>query len=270
MIERPRKISAQNILILDPAARRSLELEWTLSGQRQGTLLDTIDQTITAAGGRLLSLRLNAPLTSAIAINERLDTVTFFVEAIDIKNNVREALKSAPDMERALSRIHLGRGSPRDLAAIRDGLAKAEVIQGFLVQQKMPEALSGNCARLGGHLALIERLTRALGESLPHHARDGGFIAIGYHEGLDTYRTLRDDSYSLTQKLQSEYIAKTGINTLKIRHNNVIGYHVDIGPSHAQKMTEEFIHRQTLGSSIRYTTVKFLVVLQKYYKLVVL
>jgi DNA mismatch repair protein MutS len=262
MIERPRKISSQAILMIDPATRRSLELEVTLSGQRQGTLLDAIDGTLTAAGGRLLSLRLNAPLTNATAIAQRLDMVTFFREARDVRDQVRQALKLCPDMERALSRINLGRGSPRDLAALRDGLTQAEGIQKLLALQKMPSPLSRESDRLGGHLTVLDRLSRALAESLPPHARDGGFIAPGYHEGLDTYRTLRDDSFSLIQKLQAEYIAKTGINTLKIRHNNVIGYHVDIGPSHAQKLAlakageaEEFIHRQTLGSSIRYTTV---------------
>jgi DNA mismatch repair protein MutS len=254
MIERPRKISSQGILIIDPPTRRSLELEVTLSGQRQGTLLSTIDQTMTAAGSRLLSLRLSAPLTNAAAIAQRLDMVTFFVEAPNVKDQVRNALKSCPDMERALSRINLGRGSPRDLAALRDGLRQAEKIQGILSLQKMPEPIARENERLGGHATVLDRLSRALADSLPPYARDGGFIAANYHEGLDTYRTLRDDSFSLTQKLQSDYIAKTGINTLKIRHNNVIGYHIDIGPSHAQKMSEEFIHRQTLGSSIRYTT----------------
>jgi len=181
--------------------------------------------------------------------------VTFFAEMAEVKNQVRHALKSCPDMERALSRINLGRGSPRDLAALRDGLKQSEKIQAILATQKMPEPVSRETIRLGGHGTVLDRLTRALADSLPPYARDGGFIAPGYHEGLDTYRTLRDDSFSLTQKLQSDYIEKTGINTLKIRHNNVIGYHVDIVPSHAQKMSEEFIHRQTLGSSIRYTTV---------------
>lgn len=255
MIERPRKISSQGILMIDPATRRSLELEITLSGQRQGTILSTIDRTLTAAGSRLLSLRLNAPLTQVTALTERLDMVTFFVEASSIRNQVREALKSCPDMERALSRINLGRGSPRDLAALRDGLKQAETIHNLLAAQSMPEPIARENTRLSGHAVVWDRLNRALADSLPPYAREGGFIASGYHEELDHYRVLRDNSFSLTQKLQADYITKTGINTLKIRHNNVIGYHVDIGPSHAQKMTEEFIHRQTLGSSIRYTTV---------------
>lgn len=262
MIERPRKISSQAILMIDPATRRSLEMEVTLSGSRQGTLLSTIDETLTAAGSRLLSLRLNAPLTNSTAIAQRLDMVTFFVEAPEVRGQVRNALKSCPDMERALSRINLGRGSPRDLAALRDGLKQSEIIQSILTPHNMPAPLSRECTHLNGHVTLRERLSRALAENLPFQARDGGFIAAGYHEGLDTYRTLRDDSFGLTRKLQEEYIAKTGIHTLKIRHNHVIGYHVDISPSHAQKLalaqgegTEEFIHRQTLGSSVRYTTV---------------
>ncbi len=255
MVERPRKISSDAILVIDPATRRSLELEVTLNGSRQGTLLSTIDETLTAAGSRLLSLRLNAPLTNPAAIAGRLDMVTFFVEKPEARSAVRGALKACPDMERALSRINLGRGSPRDLAALRDGLKQSGIVQEILTALDLPESLSRESIRLGGHMTLIERFTRALGDSLPPYARDGGFIASGYHEGLDGFRTLRDDSFSLTQKLQAEYMAKTGIATLKIRHNNVIGYHVDIGPSHATKMGEEFIHRQTLGSSIRYTTV---------------
>jgi DNA mismatch repair protein MutS len=254
MIERPRKISSQGILMIDPATRRSLELEITLNGQRQGTLLSTIDRTLTAAGSRLLSLRLNAPLTQVAPLIQRLDMVTFFVEASQTRGQVREALKLCPDMERALSRINLGRGSPRDLAALRDGLRQAETIQNLLGAQNMPEPISRENARLGGHTLVWDRLNRALADSLPPYAREGGFMATGYHEELDHYRVLRDNSFNLTQKLQAEYITKTGVNTLKIRHNNVIGYHVDIGPSHAQKMSEEFIHRQTLGSSIRYTT----------------
>ena len=254
MIERPRKISSHGILMIDPATRRSLELEITLSGQRQGTLLSTIDRTLTAAGSRLLSLRLNSPLTQVAALTQRLDMVTFFVESSPIREQVREALKSCPDMERALSRINLGRGSPRDLAALRDGLKQAEVIQNLLNAENMPEPIARENTRLGSHTLIWDRLNRALADSLPPYAREGGFVASGYHEELDHYRVLRDNSFSLTQKLQAEYITKTGINTLKIRHNNVIGYHVDIGPSHAQKMSEEFIHRQTLGSSIRYTT----------------
>ena len=255
MVERPRKISSDAILVIDPATRRSLELEVTLSGSRQGTLLSAIDETLTAAGSRLLSLRLNAPLTNPASIAGRLDMVTFFVEKPEVRRAVRGALKACPDMERALSRINLGRGSPRDLAALRDGLKQSGIVQEILTALDLPESLSREGVRLGGHRTLIERFVRALGDSLPPYARDGGFIAPGYHEGLDGFRSLRDDSFSLTQKLQAEYMSKTGIATLKIRHNNVIGYHVDIGPSHASKMGEEFIHRQTLGSSIRYTTV---------------
>ena len=255
MVERPRKISSDAILVIDPATRRSLELEVTLNGSRQGTLLSTIDETLTAAGSRLLSLRLNAPLTNPAAIAGRLDMVTFFVDHEELRSAVRSALKACPDMERALSRINLGRGSPRDLASLRDGLKQSEIVQEILAARDLPESLSRESVRLGGHMTLIERFTRALGENLPPYARDGGFIAAGYHEELDGFRLLRDDSFSSTQKLQADYISKTGIATLKIRHNNVIGYHIDIGPSHASKMGEEFIHRQTLGSSIRYTTV---------------
>lgn len=255
MIERPRKIASHSVLAIDPATRRSLELDLTLSGQRQGTLLSTIDETLTAAGSRLLNLRLNAPLTNSMAITQRLDMVTFFVDNLSIKEQIRNSLKSCPDMERALSRIQLERGSPRDLAALRDGLHQSKIIHTILPSESLPEPLKKDYIHLADHHLLQDRLRRALAETLPLHTREGGFIAKGYHDELDTLRTLRDNSFELVQKLQAEYSEKTGITTLKIRHNNVIGYHIDIGPSHASKITPDFIHRQTLGSSLRYTTV---------------
>ena len=254
MLERPRKLEPDTILTMDPSTRRSLEVETTLNGQRQGALLDAIDKTLTAAGGRLLSLRLNAPLTSPVAIGQRLDMVTFFIDHKEATTQVRQSLKACPDMERALSRINLGRGNPRDLGALKEGLNQAALIQSILLPLNLPESLMQDCKHLSGHLTLLDRLGRALAESLPPYAKDGGFIAAGYHDGLDTFRSLRDDSFKLTQELQAQYVAKTGINTLKIRHNNVIGYHVDVSPSQASKVTEDFIHRQTLASSVRYTT----------------
>lgn len=256
LLDRPRQISANTIMTIDPSTRRSLELEVTLSGSRQGTLLSCIDRTVTAAGARLLSMRLAAPLTNSVTINQRLDMVTFFVEASPLRQKIRGSLKVCPDMERALSRINLGRGSPRDLAAIRDGLTQAEQVKQTLMDCVAPEGVKRDASNLGHHHPLIERLTRALGEDLPVFARDGGFIAVGYHEELDTFRILRDNSRDLVANLQSQYISQTGINSLKIKHNNVIGYHIDIGPSHASKIPTEFIHRQTLASSMRYTTVE--------------
>lgn len=256
LLDRPRLILPASLMMIDPATRRSLELVDTLSGQRSGSLIDTIDRTLTAAGGRLLSLQLSAPLTQPDPINQRLDKVTFFVESPAQTQNIRNLLKECPDIERSLSRVNFNRAGPRDLAAIRQGLYQAQLIQTTLQQQKIPLGLQRDCQKLGHHLTLIDRLNRALAETLPIHARDGDFIAPGYHDGLDTFRELRDNGRDFAAQLQQKYCVLTAIPSLKIKHNNILGYHIDITPSYASKVPDDFIHRQTLASSLRYTTVE--------------
>jgi DNA mismatch repair protein MutS len=254
LIHPPRQVPPHALLIIDAATRRSLELDSTLSGNRQGTLLHTIDYTVTAVGSRLLARRLTAPLTNIAQITRRQDMVEFFVEDSHMRQQVREWLRRCPDLERALSRLSYGRGSPRDLAAIRDGLQCALELKQLLSSQNLPEGLTQDRQKLGHPLSLVDRLQRALADALPPYARDGGFIAFGYHQGLDTFRTLRDNSKEHLANLQAEYCQRTGIPTLKIKHNNIIGYHIDITPSHASKVPADFIHRQTLASSLRYST----------------
>lgn len=254
LIDRPRQIKPQSIMTIDTPTRRSLELHLTQSGQRHGSLMDVIDRTVTAAGSRLLSMQLAAPLLQLAAIQERQDNVTFFVKSADDRHYIRDNLKQIPDMERALSRLNMMRGSPRDLACLRDGLHMAMQIKQAFTDVPVSVGLGKHFNRLGYHTQLVDKLARALAEELPFYTRDGNFIAEGYHSELDTYRYLRDNAKDHIAQLQAEYVARTGINTLKIKHNNVIGYHIDITPTHANKIPEDFIHRQTLASSLRYST----------------
>nr|WP_198027171.1 DNA mismatch repair protein MutS [Candidatus Paracaedibacter symbiosus] len=254
LIDRPRQLKNSQLMVIDPATRKSLELHTTQSGQKVGSLLDTIDYTLTAAGSRTLSFYLSAPLTNAEQINHRLTCVDFLIQHQNIRNYLREVLKLCPDVERALSRLNLGRGNPRDLGAIRDGLAQAQQLKQSLSQVEVPLLLEKTLEKLGSFGDTIDKLARALGESLPFQARDGNFIASDYNSELDSFRYFRDHSKEHLAKLQEEYIARTGVNTLKIKHNNVIGYHIDVGVSHAQKIPDDFIHRQTMASSLRYTT----------------
>lgn len=260
LLDRPRHLKSASIMVIDAPTRRSLELHYTQSGQRHGSLLETIDYTKTAAGGRLLSLQLATPLMVQNTIEERLDSVSFFVDHGDSREYVRDTLTKCPDMERALSRLNFQRGSPRDLAAIRDGLTIAMKLKSALQEDHggaaLPEGLSKSVMRLGFHGDLIDKLNRALAEELPIYTRDGDFIADGFNPELDAYRYLRANGKDEIARLQGDYISRTGINSLKIKHNNVIGYHIDIGPSHASKVPEDFIHRQTLASSLRYSTVE--------------
>jgi len=255
-LEKPQLIARSEWLAIDPATRRNLELTQSLSGGRKGSLLAAIDRTITAAGGRLLAERIATPLTEGSRIEKRLDQLQLFFEHSELRHRLRDALKSCPDLERALSRICLQRGGPRDLLMVRQSLETVlklrEILEYF---QGIPSPLLATIA--GGlqvHDALRQELSRALKTEVPMLARDGNFIAVGYHAALDEFRILRDESKRLIAALQQRYAQETGITTLKIKFNNVLGYFVEITPSHEHKITEHFIHRQTMKNALRYSS----------------
>ena len=260
-LQRPRRIAGGAAMEIDAATRRNLELVQTLSGDRAGSLLSVTDRTVTGAGGRLLAARLAAPLTDVETIRLRHDAVAWFAGATRDRDDVRAALREAPDMERALSRLTLGRGGPRDLGALRDGLAVAAALRDRLRAAGDPaDEIVGAVTDLGEHGVLVDRLDRALGDDLPMISRDGGFIRPGYASDLDELRGLRDQSRKHIAALQSRYAEETGIASLKIRHNNVLGYFIDVTSAQADKMPtgddSPFIHRQTLASAMRFTTVE--------------
>ncbi len=251
----PRKLSAGAILEIDQATRRNLELTRTLGGDRAGSLLDVIDRTVTGGGARLLANRLSAPLTDRLEIEARFDAVGFCLEQSGLRSDLRDVLRGAPDLERALSRITVGRGGPRDLAAIRDGLTLTVGIRTLLEKAgPLPAVLAQGERDLGVHAVLIDRLTRALADELPLITRDGGFIRSGYAPHLDEVRTLRDHSRKLIAGLETRYRQETGIETLKIKHNNMLGYFIEISARHAARMGDTFIHRQTMSNAMRYSS----------------
>ncbi len=257
----PRRIAVGATLEIDMATRRNLEITETLTGGRDGSLLSVIDRTVTGAGGRLLAARISAPLTEPDEIASRLDMVGYFNDEQILRADLRAALRTAPDMERALSRLTLGRGGPRDLAAIRDALNCAHELREMLeTRTDAPKGLADSARDLGQHGALTDRLGRALAPELSLLARDGGFIAEGYAPELDEQRSLRDESRQLIAGLQREYAEATGISSLKVRHNNVLGYFIEVTSANSGKMPDDaespFIHRQTLASAVRYTTVE--------------
>ncbi|MEM7170507.1 MAG: DNA mismatch repair protein MutS [Pseudomonadota bacterium] len=257
----PRRIKDGSVMEIDAATRRNLELTQALSGGRTGSLLATIDRTLTGAGARLLADRIAAPLTTPAPIEDRLDMVAYLVEESILRSDLRAGLRRCPDVERALSRLTVGRGGPRDLAAIRDGLSEAAVLRGLVAatgQVPPPPGLQSLAQDLGHHDVLVERLTRALAPDLPFLARDGGMIAKGYAHELDELKTLRDESRRLVAGLQVGYAQRSGVGSLKIKHNNVLGYFVEATPLHSDKLAGDdfFIHRQTLANAVRFTTVE--------------
>jgi DNA mismatch repair protein MutS len=256
-LEPPRRVAPGTVMQIDAATRRNLELVSTLAGERRGSLLATVDRTVTAAGARLLADHLAAPLTEPAAITARLDAVQFFADRPEARAALRERLKRCPDIERALTRLSLGRGGPRDLAALCRSLGETASLREMLAAPgliPLPERLTEARHGLGEHGVLVERLGRALADELPLFARDGGFVAAGYSDELDEWRSLRDESRRMIAGLQARYAGESAIATLKIRHNNVIGYYIEVAANHAGKLGPEFIHRQTMAGAQRYTT----------------
>jgi DNA mismatch repair protein MutS len=257
----PLREEAGATLAIDSATRANLELMRTLSGERSGSLLSAIDRCITAAGSRHLAQRLAAPLTDPAAIARRLDAVECFVADQLARTETRQRLRAVPDLARALSRIVVGRGGPRDLSAIRDGLDAATALAKRLdVLAKIPDEIAAALAALRKPDAKIAReLSSALADELPLLKRDGGFVRQGYDTALDETRALRDQSRKVIAELQTRYADETGIKALKIRHNNILGYFVEATAQQGEKLLSQpfnarFIHRQTLAGQIRFTT----------------
>jgi DNA mismatch repair protein MutS len=255
------------VMGIDAATRRNLELTRTLAGEREGSLLAVIDRTVTAAGARLLAAHLAAPLTDPARIAERLDMVAFFVERGETRSKMRDTLRRIPDIERALSRLSLGRGGPRDLAALRDGLAQAPSLRQAIDAAAQaglgpPAGITACVKDLGDHADLVGELTRAVADDLPFVARDGGFVRKGYAAPLDEQRALRDESRRLTLDLEARYRDMARVPTLKIKHNNVLGWFIEATATHADKLMAltgadgPFIHRQTMANAVRFTTVE--------------
>ena len=267
-IEKPIKLHENKVIEIDGATRRSLELTESLTGDKNACLFGVLDRTITGSGGRLLHNRIANPLLDIAEINNRLDAIEFFRENNSVREDFRELLRSCPDIERAVSRLSLGRGGPRDLANIGQGLNLVPQIKNLLSDfshkpdgqmiKDMPPAVKDILERLGYHQELVDKIITSLDEDLPLLARDGGFIKEGYYPPLDEIRHIKNDSHQMLMEMQGRYIQDTGIPQLKIKYNNVIGYFVETPSKFASQMLENkfFIHRQSVLNATRFTTVE--------------
>jgi len=260
LLRPPVREAAGGSVQIDAATRRNLELTASLSGGREGSLLHAIDRTVTAPGARLLERRISSPSRDLATIHARLAAVRALVEDAGLCNALRDALRRCPDMDRALSRLALDRGGPRDLAAIRNGLAQAGAVALHL-SGDLPGLLAEARGALLGHDDLHDLLDAALIAEPPLLVRDGGFIAPGHDADLDDARKLRDEGRGVIAAMQAEFAQETGIASLKVKHNNVLGYFIEVTATHADRMlspplSERFIHRQTTANAVRFTTVE--------------
>jgi DNA mismatch repair protein MutS len=264
VVRPPKRSGSASVLMIDAASRASLELVRSISGDKSGSLLAAIDRTVTGAGARELQARLTAPLRDPQTIEMRLDAVQLFVDDETLREDARASLKGAPDIARAVARLAFGRGGPRDLAEIRDGLAQASSAQMLLERKASTLGLPQDIASIATRLkavssALASNLTAALIDNAPHLKRDGGFVRPGFRAELDEALRLRDDSRRLMADLEARYVEATGVKSLKVRHNNILGYFIEVGQANAKPLLSEpllgtFRHRQTMASAVRFTT----------------
>ena len=258
LLEAPRRIARSAHMAIDSATRESLELTRSSGGGVAGSLLGEIDRCQSAGGRRLLAEDLAAPLTNRGHIEERLALVAWLHGHGSRRARLRAALKAMPDFPRALARLVAGRGSPRDLAQLRDGLSAVAGLKDELeADSDRPPLLNGLLPRLGGHAALIDQLTRALVESPPLDASKGGYIAADYDAALDALRDAASNGRRAIADLENRYRGATGIGSLKIRHNAVLGYHVEVSARHGDALMgadSGFTHRQTLAGVVRFNS----------------
>jgi len=257
------RVGTGDAMAIDAATRANLELTRTLSGAREGSLLHTIDRTVTAAGARELGARLAAPLTDPSHISARQDAIAFYLDHSHLRDDARAALRKASDLSRALTRVSLARGGPRDLAAIRDGVLAAKSLAEL---HRLDETFDPPAAEVTAALGtigpwtedLMRPLIHNLADELPLLARDGGFVRAGAAQELDDLRALRDDARKVIAGLQQKYAEIVGVKTLKVRHNNMLGYYIEVPSSHGERIRTEhidlFIHRQSMANAMRFTT----------------
>lgn len=263
LIRPPSRSIENEVMVIDAATRGNLELIKSTRMTKKGSLFDALDRTVTGAGSRQLAAQINAPLNDVNAINNKLNSLEFFINNSAARDTIRKILRRTPDMARSLSRLSLKRGGPKDLGAIRSGLIVAdEVIKELenFKSEHLPETIKQiSKSLLFASGPLKDKLDRFLTEELPLQARDGGFIKEGNHDGLDEQRTLRDQSRTIIANLQATYRELTDIKSLKVRHNNQFGYFVEVTQLNANQLltgplSETFRHRQTLANNVRFNT----------------
>ena len=275
LLRPPTPEAESDTLQMDAATRRNLELVRGANGTRAGSLLACLDRTTTAGGARLLNAWLSAPLTDLDAISARQDLVAWFLPQSTLTSKLCESLKQLPDLERAVARLGSGRGGPRDLAAVAAGLCQAQQIAERLSNAESTEPLPALGKQAIDRLAVLEELSDALKRAVidnpPLAVRDGDFVRQGYDPRLDSLRSLRDDGARQIAVLQEKYVRASGVASLRVRHNRILGYYIEVPVSQAEKFSlftksfdkpisdaqqdaqqDYFRHRQTMANAVRY------------------
>ncbi len=264
LLQRPKNRTDIDYMLIDEATQNSLEILINNRGKKQGSLLNSLDKTITSAGGRKLCQRVIRPSTSVDEINLRLTDIEFSIKNKTFSEKARNLLKEFPDITRPLLRLSLGRSSPRDMGSIRSGLGIVKLFNNLNdpdTEQNVPPRINNQLKIIQGESKknLFTTLNNALNENLPNSIADGNIFRGGYSEELDKLRMLKNNTTRFILELQEKYILETNIKALKIKYNNFLGYFIECPSSNAPLIEElvrdnSFIHRQTLKNQIRFTT----------------
>ena len=257
-----RRLLSGTIMEIDTATQRNLELTKTITGDRQGSLLSTIDHTVTSSGARLLARYLATPTTDIMLLTYRFDMIAFWLTHDDLRRDIRHCLSNTPDIERTLSRLTIGRGGPRDLLALSQGLTHAGTIKHMLISSRavsLPQGIKEGIQVIGDHAALIERLQTSLIGDPPLHIRDGGFINHEMHLSLKDQVVRRDTTRHQIALLQASYVKTFRLSSLKIKYNNVLGYYIEVPTTAGDRLMtadgkEKLIHRQTTANTVRFSS----------------
>jgi len=262
LLSRPRRELNSSFMAIDTATRKNLELTKGLSsGNKSGSLLSVIDQTLTSGGARLLEKRISSPSTNLDEIKKRLNSIDFMIADAELSYSLQSELRKVPDLDRALSRISLDRAGPRDLVAIRNGLRQSSIITKMLSNFSLPMLIEQKSAVFPDQDKILNLLTEALSDEPPILTRDGGFIREGFDPKLDEARRLRNEGRKVIAEMQMGYVETSGIQSLKIKHNNVLGYFIETPATYAERMlskplSDTFIHRQTTANQVRFSTIE--------------
>ncbi len=260
----PMGLRSGDYLQMDASTQRNLEIFTTLRGEKRGSLLEAVDYTCTAAGGRALRHALAYPFARLEPIQNRLDQVAALLEERSLRESLEEILKKCPDGERAFGRLAYNRGGPRDLKMLERALGVGRQVHDLLKGTPLEaQACFSELSALVGMGGLEEKLARALVEAPPILAREGGFVKSGYLQQLDELRHLKDHGHQEIATLQARYVRETGIPSLKIKFNNILGYYIEITAAHRQRVPEQFIHRQTLVNGARFSSVELTEIQEK-------
>jgi DNA mismatch repair protein MutS len=259
-LPKPKILNYHKFMNIDAATRRNLELNIAPGGGNRGSVFYSIDHTISKAGSRLLYSYLGAPLTDIEKINQRLEVTDFFYKNMDLTNSIRAALKKTGDLERCLARLGMGRSTPYDLLGIKQIIETAELIRADFVQKagiNLPSLIEKLIKPLLGHDNVHDIIGQSIKEDALNNLANGGIIKHDFHPKIKELHDLIDNGRDHIERLKDRYRSETGIDSLKITHNNVIGLFIDITSRHSEKITDpKFIHRQTTANSVRYTSLE--------------